>query len=65
MISSNVSRGSTLRTKKSRTLRDDLAERFHELQQLRKKVSELEKRLANDHQHGAGGTRANLAGRPK
>jgi hypothetical protein len=64
MISSNAPHGSTLRIKKPRMLRADLAERFLELQRLRKKVSELEKLLASDPRR-ARGDLTNLVGRPK
>jgi hypothetical protein len=59
MISSSVLFGSRLSTKKPRMLRSDLAERFVELQRLRKKVSELEKLLASNSRRVRGGP-ANL-----
>jgi hypothetical protein len=65
MIRSNVPRRSKLRTAKPHTLPNDLAERFLELQQLRKKVQELEKLSANDYQHSASSAGANPVGRPK
>jgi len=60
MASSNT-RGSKLRRPKPRTSPSDLADRFFELQQLRKKVQKLEK-LANSRQ-GGGGT--GIVGRDK
>jgi hypothetical protein len=54
-------RGSKLRRPKPRTSPSDLADRFFELQQLRKKVQKLEK-LANSRQ-GGGGT--GIVGRDK
>ena len=64
MISSNVPHRSTLRAKKPRIFRTDLAERFVELQRLRKKVVELEKLLASCRRRARGGS-ANLIARPK
>jgi hypothetical protein len=54
MTSSNFRRGSKIRTPKSRTSPNDLAEQFLELQRLRKKVYELEKRFSDEIQRGRG-----------
>jgi hypothetical protein len=48
MTSSNFRRGSKNRTPKPRMTPSDLAEQFRELQRLRKKVYELEKRFAGE-----------------
>ena len=53
MTSSNFSRGSKVRTPKPRMSPSALAEQFLQLKRLRKKVYELEKRLAGEIQQGA------------
>jgi hypothetical protein len=60
MISSSAPRGSKHRVQKPRSLPSDLAERFLELQRLRKKVYELEKLVANGRRQVTGGARTDL-----
>jgi hypothetical protein len=64
MISFDVPHGVDASYNKPRMLRSDLAQRFVELQRLRKKVSKLEKLLASDRRRIRVGP-ANLVGRPK
>jgi len=61
----NVPRGSNLRTPKSSTLPSNLAERFLELQRLRKQVQELERNLAYERRPGAAGAGTDPAEPPK
>jgi hypothetical protein len=65
MTSSNFRRGSKARTPKPRTSPSDLAEQFRELQRLRKKVYELERRFAGKIQQGTGDDQTDPAGGKK
>jgi hypothetical protein len=65
MTPSNFRRGSKIRTPKPRTSPSDLAEQFLELQRLRKKVHELEKRFSGEIQQGAGDDQTDPTGNRK